>query len=70
MTCPNCTQQHGAEDACFLGLLLGVAQDRRGVLSPAEIARAMEGVDADYLWTRFGGPAVDYVEDVMDGRGS
>ncbi len=29
MKCPNCAGAHGVEDACFLGLLLGVVSRSR-----------------------------------------
>lgn len=68
MKCPNCTKEHTAdeiEDACFLSTLLVVIRDRRGELSDAEIAHVLEHADADYLWESFGGPAADYVEDLV-----
>ena len=66
MNCPNCLREHGVAHACFLGLLLGVAHDRRGGVSEAEVARVFSAADVSYLWDTFGGPAVDYVEDLLD----
>jgi hypothetical protein len=64
-TCPNCMRSHGIVDACFLGMLLAVANDRNE-LSVEELERVMDRVDVDYLWERFGGPATDYIEHLAE----
>ena len=60
--CPNCVQHHGARDECFLGMLLGVLEDRIGTLTPQQINLVYEHVNVDYLWDVYGGPAVDVIE--------
>jgi len=57
--CQNCLREHGALDACFLGVIAGVLADRGTFeLSPTLLAR----VHVDEVWARYGGPAVDWLE--------
>lgn len=58
--CGNCLHSHGPLNACALGVLAGVLQERSTgrVLGPADVAN----IDADAFWERFGGPAVDWIE--------
>ncbi|MBS1895452.1 MAG: hypothetical protein JST59_29485 [Actinobacteria bacterium] len=58
--CPNCLREHGPLEACLVGVIAGVLVDREDrAVTPEQIAR----VDVDQLWDRFGGPAVDWLED-------
>lgn len=58
--CPNCLRAHGPLEACLIGVIAGVLGDREvREVSPELLAR----VDVDELWDRFGGPAVDWLED-------
>jgi hypothetical protein len=58
--CQNCLCEHGPLDACFIGVIAGVLVDRgTREVSPEQVAR----VHVDELWDRFGGPAVDWLED-------
>jgi hypothetical protein len=60
--CPNCLREHGPLEACLIGVIAGVLVDREDrVVTPEQIAR----VDVDELWDRFGGPAVDWLEDQL-----
>jgi hypothetical protein len=64
--CPNCIKEHGVEDVCFIGMLLGVVSDRLDrELTPADIEHVMRNVSPDYLWDDFGGPAADYIESLL-----
>lgn len=58
--CPNCATEHGPIDACFLGVIAAVYEDRHGEMPPTHL---LERVDVDLLWKEFGGPAVDWLED-------
>lgn len=69
MKCPNCSQEHGVEDSCFLGLLLGVVSDRLGGLTDSQVQAVMDGVNVDWLWEAFGGPAADFVEALVKDAG-
>lgn len=58
--CPNCLREHGPLEACFIGVIAGVLVDRESrEVTPEQLAR----VHVDELWDRFGGPAVDWLED-------
>lgn len=57
--CQNCLREHGAVDACFLGVIAGVLADRETCqVSPQLLAR----VHVDEMWDRYGGPAADWLE--------
>jgi hypothetical protein len=68
--CPNCarrfydlTSPEHTESGCFLGMLVGVVQDREIVpVTSADVA-AFEEVDV--LWDSWGGPAADELEDAV-----
>lgn len=61
--CPNCLREHGPIQACLIGVLAGVIVDRE----PREVtSEQLARVDVDELWDRFGGPAVDWLEDHLD----
>lgn len=58
--CPNCLREHGPLEACLIGVIAGVLVDREvREVTPEQLAR----VHVDELWDRFGGPAVDWLED-------
>lgn len=58
--CPNCLREHGPLEACFLGVIAGVLVDRgTREVTPEQLAR----VHVDEMWDRYGGPAVDWLED-------
>ncbi|MBS1861881.1 MAG: hypothetical protein JSS68_09230 [Actinobacteria bacterium] len=61
--CPNCLREHGPLQACLIGVIAGVLVDREvRVVTPEELAR----VNVDEFWDRFGGPAVDWLEDHLN----
>lgn len=61
--CANCLREHGPLDACFVGVIAGVLVDRGTLeVSPEQLAR----VHVDELWDRYGGPAVDWLEDHLN----
>ena len=61
--CPNCLREHGPLQACLIGVIAGVLVERE----VAEIAaEQLAQLDVDELWDRFGGPAVDWLEDYLD----
>lgn len=58
--CPNCLREHGPLEACLIGVIAGVLVDRgTREITPEQLSR----VHVDELWDRFGGPAVDWLED-------
>ena len=58
--CPNCLREHGPLEACLIGVIAGVLVDREvREVTPEQLAR----VHVDELWDRFGGPAVDWLQD-------
>ncbi len=58
--CANCLREHGPLEACLIGVIAGVLVDRGELeVSPEQLAR----VHVDELWDRYGGPAVDWLED-------
>jgi|GEM_PF-1912231 len=58
--CQNCLREHGPLQSCFIGVLAGVIVDRGEIeVSAEQLAR----VHVDEAWDRFGGPAVDWLED-------
>ena len=58
--CQNCLREHGPVKACLVGVIADVLVDRGSRdVSPEQLAR----VHVDELWDRFGGPAVDWLED-------
>lgn len=61
--CQNCGREHGPIDACLAGVLAQVLIDRdtRFYVTPELLAR----VDVDEMWERFGGPAVDWLEEEL-----
>ena len=67
MKCPNCTKVHGPIDACAIGVLMQVVEDRRGRLSKDDRERILEAVDVDWMWEQFLGPAVDSIEGLLAG---
>jgi hypothetical protein len=66
LECPNCLHRHGVKDSCFLGVLLAVVHFRREGLTPEQVKTVYEKIDVDRLWERFGGPAADYIERLLD----
>jgi hypothetical protein len=58
--CQNCLREHGPLQSCFIGMLAGVIVDRGEMeVIPELLAR----VHVDEAWDRYGGPAVDWLED-------
>lgn len=65
--CPNCarrfyelTSREHTESGCFLGMLVGLIQDRETV--PVTSADVASFEDVDGLWDRWGAPAADELE--------
>jgi hypothetical protein len=58
--CPNCGQRHGPVDECLLALAVGIYQDRHDGSAPPR--HVLESIDPDAIWSRFGGPLVDWLE--------
>lgn len=57
--CQNCLREHGPLQSCFIGVLASVLVDRGELeVTPEQLAR----VHVDEAWDRFGGPAVDWLE--------
>ncbi len=58
--CQNCLREHGPLEACFIGVIAGVLVDRgTSEVTAEQLAR----IHVDELWDRYGGPAVDWLED-------
>ncbi len=58
--CQNCLREHGPIDACVIGVIASIILDRgTREVSPELLAQ----VHADEFWDRYGGPAVDWLED-------
>jgi len=47
-------------------VLLAVVHFRREGLTPEQVKTVYEKIDVDQLWERFGGPAADYIERLLD----
>jgi len=61
--CPNCLREHGPLEACFIGVIAGVLVEREiREVTPQQLAR----VHVDELWDRYGGPAVDWLEEHLN----
>lgn len=77
MRCPNCGMDVATnykaghtKNGCLVGLLLQTLEDRghdlRTLGREHDIRREdLEGIDADTLWERFGGPAADWVAEQL-----
>lgn len=70
LACPNCGRTFKAlngpehtESGCFLGMLVGVLQDRDVGVTHADVA-GFQGVDG--LWDSYGGPAADELERALN----
>jgi predicted RNA-binding Zn-ribbon protein involved in translation (DUF1610 family) len=68
--CPNCgrtyedlTEDRHTESGCFLGMLIGVLEDRDVAVTHDSVAAAV--IDIDGLWDRYGGPAADDLERML-----
>lgn len=64
-TCPNCGQAHKGISACALGVFLGVIEDRGELALDSITPEILASIDADEFWDRFGGPAVDWLEEQL-----
>jgi hypothetical protein len=60
--CPNCLREHGPLQACLVGVIAGVIEERGTLVFGAE---QLAQVEVDELWDLFGGPAVDWLEDQL-----
>jgi hypothetical protein len=65
MSCPNCGQTHRGVSACALGVVLGVVEDRGELALDTITLEILAAVDANEFWDRFGGPAVDWLEEQL-----
>lgn len=61
--CMNCGQTHGARDECLVAVLVALYKDRHGEVPPR---KALENLDVNALWDRFGGPMVDWLEQQIE----
>jgi hypothetical protein len=58
--CQNCLREHGPLEACLIGVIAGVLIERETrEVTPEQLVR----VHVDELWDRYGGPAVDWLEE-------
>lgn len=61
--CANCLREHGPLQACFLGVLAGVVEEREErKVSAEQLAR----IEVDVMWDLFGAPAADWLERQLD----
>lgn len=58
--CQNCLREHGSLEACFIGVIAGVLVERE---TREVTAEQLARVHVDEMWDRYGGPAVDWLED-------